>query len=356
MGVTGAICSFCLFIPGIPGALVEASVAGLPGVTIGGQAATGVSVVSDGEIAFSTPALKAGSSITGLISYADGEQVLLPVSLAAVSTPAPNADVDVDGLPDLWELTYGLDPNMAADASRRAGERADARPGARAAAPSHRHRDPLPRRGRHQHAVPHAHRARQSRRPAGDRTPPLREESMARCRRRRSSCPRCGAPRWMSKRCRAWARRSSRPRSNQTSPLIVDRTLSWGGADGLRRARRNRRRRAGAHVVSRRGRDAQRLQPVLPPAESECGRGPGARALPAAERRAAREDLHAAAELAQQHLGERGGLPGPGQGAGRDRCVGRVRVHSTTSPSSSSAPCTWICQDRCSGRGTRARA
>ena len=117
MGVTEAICSFCLFIPGIPGALVEASVAGLPGVTIGGQAATGVSVVSDGEIAFSTPALKAGSSYPVVISYADGEQVLLPVSLAAVSTPAPNADVDVDGLPDLWELTYGLDPNMAADAA-----------------------------------------------------------------------------------------------------------------------------------------------------------------------------------------------------------------------------------------------
>ena len=136
--------------------------------------------------------------------------------------------------------------------------------------------------------------------------------------------------------------------------VVVDRLMSWDVAR-LRRACRDGRCRTRVDVVSRRGGDAQRLQSVLPPPEPERRRRAGARALPAAEWRAAREDLHAAADLAQQHLGQPGGLPRPGQGAGRHRCVSRVRVHQQSAHHRRARDVSWTCPARRSGPGTRAR-
>jgi hypothetical protein len=88
--------------------------------------------------------------------------------------------------------------------------------------------------------------------------------------------------------------------------LVVDRTMSWDVASGY-----------GAHTETAVAAPAlawylaegatHGLQPLLSPAEPEYGRRAGSRPLSAAERRAAGEDLHPAAELPHQHLaGPRG--------------------------------------------------
>ena len=150
----------------------------------------------------------------------------------------------------------------------------------------------------------------------------------------------------------ATAEFSTRIESDQL--LVVDRTMFWGPS--VRGPHGDGRDLAIDGLVPGRGRDAQRVQPVLPAAEPERDDGAGARAVPAAERRAAREDVRAAAQLADQHLGQPRGLPRPRQGARGDGRVGGVRGHRRSADHRRARDVPRSCPARRSGRGTRAPA
>ncbi|WP_239490219.1 hypothetical protein [Luteitalea sp. TBR-22] len=89
-----------------------------PTVTVGGVAAKGVSTPNAHTVRFSAPLLADGSSNLVIVRFADGEVMKVPVRLKAMAlVPGSSTDTDHDTLPDWWELTYGLDPNDATDAS-----------------------------------------------------------------------------------------------------------------------------------------------------------------------------------------------------------------------------------------------
>ncbi len=90
------------------------SAAVLPTVSVGGVAALAVSSPEPDRLRVTVPVLAANSSNRVVLTYADGEVLTLPRPLRAVAlVPTSTADGDADGLPDWWELTYGLDPGAA---------------------------------------------------------------------------------------------------------------------------------------------------------------------------------------------------------------------------------------------------
>ena len=125
---------------------------------------------------FAAPLLPAGSSNSVVIRYADGEVVTLPLPLKSMAlVPNSPTDTDKDGLKDWWELTYGLDPNNAADATTVQANGHDTDAGAEHAAPPDGDRDALPRGGLDRRHVPDADRAGEPERAAGHRAAAVSE-------------------------------------------------------------------------------------------------------------------------------------------------------------------------------------
>lgn len=84
-------------------------------VTIGGVAATNVTVVSPTSATAVTPARAAG-----LVDVTVGGATL--AGAFTYFAPPPATDTDSDGMPDSWEAQFGLDPQSSAGANGAAGD------------------------------------------------------------------------------------------------------------------------------------------------------------------------------------------------------------------------------------------
>jgi hypothetical protein len=88
-----------------------------PAVLVGGVPARAVDVRDDGSLVLITPTLPAGAAVDVVVL--DGT-TLVETMVAAYTPLAPvtdgTIDTDSDGLPDTWELRFGLDPLLAIDA------------------------------------------------------------------------------------------------------------------------------------------------------------------------------------------------------------------------------------------------
>ncbi len=295
-----------------------------PTVTVGGVAATGVSTPDVNTLRFTAPALAAGSSNVAVIRYADGEVVTLPVALKAMAlVPGSTTDTDKDTLPDWWELTYGLDPNLAADAGVVQANGLT----------------PVQARAQQHH-------------PTGTDTRYLAEGATGTLFRTRIALanpgvlPATALLRYAKANGTIQTQTVAVPAMRRATvdvetlsgmgtaefatavesdlPLIVDRTLTWGGTDAY-----------GAHAETAvaapalvwylaEGATTGTLNLFYLLQNPNAAGGAGARALPAAERRPDREGLHAGAELAHEHLGRRRGVPGARRRARQHRRVGRL--------------------------------
>lgn len=90
-----------------------------PTIQFGLMAATQVVVVSDTELRAVTPALPAGTALDVVLADAGSVVSTLSAAYHPVASPdSPSVDTDADGMPDQWELRFGLDPLDAADATR----------------------------------------------------------------------------------------------------------------------------------------------------------------------------------------------------------------------------------------------
>ena len=173
---------------------------------------------------------------------------------------------------------------------------------------------------------------------------------------------------------RAAARRAASCRSARFAGLARGRVLD-GARDRSARGRRSadvveppptrygaharaRRRRTRPDLVPRRGRDAQRLQPVLPPAEPQRRRGSGARALPAARpARRWRRPTRCRRTRARTSGSNVEDFPGLGQGAA-PRPTSRPCSRCSTAQPIIVERALYLdpAGRRCSGRDTRVRA
>jgi alpha-tubulin suppressor-like RCC1 family protein len=88
-------------------------------VTLGGGAATSVTVVSATTVTAVTPAHAAGV-VNLVVTNPDTQTGTLALAFTYVAVPAP--DADADGLPDSWETGFGLNPNSAAGDNGAAGD------------------------------------------------------------------------------------------------------------------------------------------------------------------------------------------------------------------------------------------
>ncbi len=334
---------------------VDAAAATRPTVTIGGVAAAGVELLDANTLRFAAPALPPGSSNYAVVRYPDGEVVTLPFPIKSMAL-VPKLD-DGHGQGHAARLV-GVDlrarPQQRRRRERGPEQRPDARPVARATAQPHRHGQPLPRRRCHGQPVPDADRAGQPERAARHGAAAVPEAGWD-----AADADGAGAgdgPRHGGR--RDGRRHEQRGVRHHGGVGPADRRRSDHALErrpGLRRARGNGRGGAGAHVVPGRRGHPRQLQPLLPAAESERGRVAGAGAVPAAERRTAGEDLHAA----RRTRGRTSGSTWRRSRASDRRWPTRTSPPSsrcsTGSRSSSSGRCTPTCRGRCSGRATRAR-
>jgi uncharacterized repeat protein (TIGR01451 family) len=86
-------------------------------VTIGGVVAPFAEVVNDTTLNFVTPELPAGTAVDVVVNIPNRYQTTLAASYLPYAVPpvGTTSDSDSDGLPDEWELRYGLDPRDASD-------------------------------------------------------------------------------------------------------------------------------------------------------------------------------------------------------------------------------------------------
>ena len=141
-------------------------------------------------------------------------------------------------------------------------------------------------------------------------------------------------------------------RVQSTAGRRPDRDMGVGPR--LRCARRDRRSGTRHEVVPRGRRDAFGLQPLLPAPEPEWLGGDRSHPVSAGRRGPAREDLHPCTAVALQRVGQPRAVRRAGAGPGRGRGLGGHRRAERVSRSSSSAPCTGICQGSRWARATRA--
>ena len=88
-------------------------------LTIGGVPGLAVEVLNDGTLTFVTPPLPAGVQVDIVINIPGHLQTTLVGAYLPIADPAPTAgptDTDSDGMPDEWEMRYGLDPTDPGDA------------------------------------------------------------------------------------------------------------------------------------------------------------------------------------------------------------------------------------------------